>query len=91
MLGTPQKFDRSQQEVYKKMLQSIRDTKKRCEESEYAAMNFTPISDYQIGKHLGSGAFGQVKMATHKSTGLLIAFKIYDKQKLEKESRKKCV
>jgi serine/threonine protein kinase len=54
-------------------------------------MNFTPISDYQIGKHLGSGAFGQVKMATHKSTGLLIAFKIYDKQKLEKESRKKCV
>ena len=33
---------------------------KRCEESEFPALNFTQIGDYQLGKHIGAGAYATV-------------------------------
>lgn len=32
---------------------------------EYNASNYTQISDYQIGKHLGQGSYASVKQAVH--------------------------
>ena len=55
---------------------------KREQDSEYNASNYTQITDYQIGKHLGSGAYASVKLATHKPTGLVLAIKVYEKFKL---------
>ncbi len=58
---------------------------------QYAALNFSQIGEYKIGKHLGAGAYASVKQAIHSATGMLTAIKIYDKSKLLKESHKKGV
>lgn len=57
----------------------------------YGATNYTLISDYKLGKHIGSGAYASVKYALHRSTGLAVAIKHYDKAKLTKESRRKAL
>ena len=54
-------------------------------------MNYTQIGDYKLGKHLGAGAYASVKQAIHRATGMLTAIKIYDKCKLENQTRKKSV
>lgn len=54
-------------------------------------MNFTQIADYQLGLHLGAGAYASVKQAVHKKSGLLAAIKIYDKYKLSDVTRRKAV
>lgn len=64
---------------------------KRNDQSEYAALNFTQIGDYKIGKHLGAGAYASVKQGMHRATGMLTAIKIYDKSKLTTDSRKRGV
>ena len=46
------------------------------------ASNFTSVIDYQLGTMLGQGNYAQVKQATHKSTGYIVAIKIYDKFRL---------
>ena len=71
------------------MLDQIVVLAKRAEESDYGASNYTQITDYQIGKHLGSGAYASVKMATHKPTGLVLAIKVYEKFKLNEQSQRK--
>lgn len=71
------------------MLDQIHLLSKRCEDSEFGASNFTQITDYQIGKHLGSGAYASVKMATHRPTGLVLAIKVYEKFKLNEQSQRK--
>mmetsp|Transcript_20441 Transcript_20441/g.60337 ORF Transcript_20441/g.60337 Transcript_20441/m.60337 type:complete len:320 (-) Transcript_20441:423-1382(-) len=38
--------------------------------------------DYELGKHLGSGNFAEVKQATRKSDGAQVAVKIIDKAKV---------
>ncbi len=58
---------------------------KRSNESEYGASNYTQITDYIIGRHLGSGAYASVKMATHKPTGMILAIKVYEKFKLNEQ------
>lgn len=73
------------------MLDNIHAMQKRSDSSEYAAMNFTQVGDYKIGKHLGAGAYASVKQAIHRATGMLTAIKIYDKMVLQSESRKKSV
>lgn len=73
------------------MLETIHAMQKRCDQSEYAALNFTQIGDYKIGKHLGAGSYASVKQAIHRATGMLTAIKIYDKCKLLDGSRKKAV
>lgn len=35
-----------------------------------------------VGKTLGEGTFGKVKLATHKSTGEVVAIKILEKDKI---------
>jgi 5'-AMP-activated protein kinase catalytic alpha subunit len=40
---------------------------------------------YILGKTLGEGAFGKVKVATHIHTGEKVAIKILDKTKMENE------
>jgi len=49
------------------------------------------IGDYQVTKHLGSGAYANVKQALHKATGMIVAIKIYEKFKLVEQCRKKSV
>mgnify|MGYP001626578596 CR=1 FL=1 len=58
---------------------------KRANESEYGASNYTQITDYIIGRHLGSGAYASVKRATHKPTGMVLAIKVYEKFKLNEQ------
>ena len=45
-------------------------------------LNYTNITEYQIGKLLGNGAYACVKAATHKTSGMKLAIKVYDKFKL---------
>lgn len=61
------------------MIDQIPVLAKRADDSEYNASNYTQITDYQIGRHLGSGAYASVKMATHKPTGMVLAIKVYEK------------
>lgn len=58
---------------------------------EFGASNFTKILDYQIGRHLGQGAYASVKQAKHTSTGLVLAIKVYEKFNLMEPARKKSV
>ena len=44
-----------------------------------------------MGKQLGQGAYAVVKEASHKSSGELLAIKIYDKYKLIDAQRKRSV
>ena len=52
---------------------------RKNETSEYNASNLTSITEYQIGKHLGQGAYASVKQAMHLQTGLVLAIKVYEK------------
>jgi hypothetical protein len=40
------------------------------------------IDDYQLSRVLGKGAYGLVRLASHKKTGKTVAIKTYDKIKL---------
>ena len=65
------------------MVDSIASMQKRTDASEYAVLNFTQIGDYRLGKQLGAGAYAAVREAYHLATGMHLAIKIYDKQKLQ--------
>lgn len=41
------------------------------------------IGDYIIGETLGSGTFGKVKVGIHKSTGVQVAVKIVNRDKIK--------
>ena len=73
------------------MIDQIPVLAKRAEDSDYNASNYTQITDYQIGRHLGSGAYASVKMATHKPTGMVLAIKVYEKGHLNECQRKASV
>lgn len=47
------------------------------------SLNYTNLTDYQVGSTLGQGAYAVVKQATHKQSGMVVAIKIYDKYKLQ--------
>ena len=49
--------------------------------SEYSKIQIQ-IGQYIIGKKIGMGAFGSVKMATHILTGERVAIKILNKAKI---------
>ena len=49
------------------------------------------LSDYEIGHTLGKGAYAVVKACKNKITGEKFAMKIYEKLKLNDNSKKKCV
>ena len=57
--------------------------------SDFAALNLTNIRDYQLGRSLGAGVFASVRKATHLLTGMKVAAKIYDKNKLADPTNKK--
>ena len=40
------------------------------------------LEDYSLGKDIGKGAYAIVKEAVHKTTGIRVAIKFYDKTKL---------
>jgi serine/threonine protein kinase len=46
------------------------------------ALNYSSVTEYQLGSLLGQGNYAQVKQAVHKATGMVVAIKIYDKFKL---------
>lgn len=41
------------------------------------------ISDFELGKDLGKGKFGCVRIAKHKKTGMLFSIKIINKQMIK--------
>jgi serine/threonine protein kinase len=45
--------------------------------------------DYQIGKVLGTGAFGEVRVCTHRKSNIKRAVKILKKNFLKEEERNK--
>lgn len=45
-------------------------------------LNYTNITEYAIGKMLGNGAYACVKAASHKTSGMKLAIKVYDKFKI---------
>jgi serine/threonine protein kinase len=49
---------------------------------EFATPGCSDISDYQLGKQIGSGAYAVVKEAIHRPTNEKVAIKIYDRFKL---------
>lgn len=49
------------------------------------------IKNYEIKVQLGSGAYAAVKSSVHKTTGQIVAIKIYEKYKLASSQRKNCV
>lgn len=56
---------------------------------EFATHGCSDLSDYQLGKQIGSGAYAVVREAVHKPTGEKVAIKIYDRFKLMDVQRKK--
>ena len=46
------------------------------------------VSDFRIGLQIGQGSFAVVKRSIHKSSGHVIALKIYEKKNLSEESAK---
>lgn len=44
------------------------------------------LGSYELGKTLGTGTFGKVKLATHTPTGELVAIKILEKSKMLSEA-----
>ena len=49
------------------------------------------LSKYEIGNALGKGAYATVKLVTNKLTNEKYAMKIYEKEKLNSNSKKSCV
>ena len=49
------------------------------------------LAKYEIGPELGKGAYAKVKLATNKITKEKFAIKIYEKEKLNSNSKKSCV
>ena len=49
------------------------------------------LSKYEIGEEIGKGAYAKVKLATNKITKEKFAIKIYEKEKLNSNSKKSCV
>jgi serine/threonine protein kinase len=56
---------------------------------EFATPGCSDLSDYQLGKQIGNGAYALVKEAIHKPTGERVAIKVYDRFKLMDIQRKK--
>ena len=75
--------------MQRKLIDQILVLSKRAEDSEFGASNYTQITDYLIGRHLGSGAYASVKLATHKPTGMILAIKVYEKFKLNEQGQRK--
>ena len=44
------------------------------------------VGKYQIGKTLGEGTFGKVKLAVNTETGESVAIKVLDKETIQKQS-----
>ena len=44
------------------------------------------VGKYEIGQSLGEGTFGKVKQATNVKTGEVVAIKILDKEKIQKQN-----
>ena len=49
------------------------------------------LSKYEIGEELGKGAYAKVKLAINKITKEKFAIKIYEREKLNSNSKKSCV
>ena len=53
--------------------------------------NKDELEKYEIGETLGKGAYAEVKLVTNKFTQKKYAMKIYDKEKINSNSKKRCV
>lgn len=53
--------------------------------SSCKSMRVMSIEDFGIGKDLGRGKFGMVKLARHKKTGLIFSIKIIKKSTIHEQ------
>ena len=49
----------------------------------FMQMGDLDIPSYRLGKTLGAGSFGKVKLAEHVVTGLKVAIKILNRKKIK--------
>lgn len=49
-------------------------------------MNLKEIGNYKIGKPIGEGTFGQVRLGEHKLTQEVVAIKILEKSKMKEQT-----
>ena len=77
---------------------SIKDNNNYINKSNLSSSNYytnkykeDKLSKYNIGDIIGKGAYAVVKLVTNKYTKIRYAMKIYDKEKLNDSSKKKCV
>lgn len=48
--------------------------------------NFTSVDDFELGRPLGTGRFGQVWLARHKPTGYIVALKMLQMDQVKNDS-----
>lgn len=51
--------------------------------SQISSKRKSVLPTYKIGKTLGQGSFGKVKLAVHKTTGHNVAIKILNREKIK--------
>lgn len=54
--------------------------------SSYKNLKPFKISDFELGRELGKGKFGRVKLARHKKTGMICSLKIISKDVIRQEN-----
>lgn len=59
------------------------------ETSGNGSLPIPPLSNYRMGKTLGIGAFGRVKVAQHILTGVKVAIKILARQSINDSAAEK--
>ena len=54
--------------------------------SSCKSMRQLKISDFELGKELGKGKFGRVKLARHKKSGMIFSLKVIPKEVIIREN-----
>ena len=67
------------------------ESMKKSENSVVNPVKIDKLAKYEIGNVLGKGAYAIVKIVTNIKTKIKYAMKIYEKEKLNDNSKKKCV
>jgi hypothetical protein len=73
------------------IIQNDREHRKHNHNNNNKETKKDKLAKYEIGESLGKGAYATVKLVTNKITKEKFAMKIYEKEKLNSNSKKNCV